>query len=325
MPFVLHPSGYCTFYSEASVENLTPGAPCVHCGKIAGHKITCPLYKEPEAKHSRTKIFDTAAVLWYQSNSLNFFTFTLPSWAGWKTYQLSESCCVTGDLAVTRKFSMLLELIAVNIKRQPKSKRGKKKKGNLWKRWNRGRFSYLWVAEAQMERQEKFGGAGDIHFHLITDAYIPIKWLNAQWCRLVGTFSPGAVHVDHVPSQVNSIPNYLAKYFGKGTQRKILSRRVASTRDLSGVAPIKFKTLPDLTLLKHRTYTTKQGFEVNYYYYDTGEVLANYGDFMREEGSMQGVTRTGKKFVPEEIAFRAMRRDHKLKRQQLNPLFYDQC
>jgi len=280
------------------------------CGRIAGHKATCELYTEPKSTNfSRTRIFDTASVLWYQSQSLNFFTFTLPSWEGYKTYQLAADCCVTGDIAVSAKFSMLLELISVNIKRVPKSKKGRKKKSTLWKRWNNGKFSYLWVAEAQQERQEKFGGIGDIHFHLITNAYIPIKWITAAWSKLLGADSKSCVHVDHIPGHVNSVPNYLAKYFGKGVQRKILSRRFSCTRDLSGVAPIKLKRLPEGTLLKHKSYTTKQGFEINFYYYDTGEVLANYLEFMKEEASVKGVTRISKDFTQPAILARALSRD----------------
>jgi hypothetical protein len=242
--------------------------------------------------------------LWYQSQSLNFFTFTLPSWEGYKIYQLSPECCVTGDIAVTAKFSKLLESVAVNIKR---------KKSKLWRKWNGGKFSYLWVAEAQQERQEKFGGIGDIHFHLITNAYIPIKWITAAWSNLLGADSKSCVHVDHIPGHVNSVPNYLAKYFGKGVQRKILSRRFSCTRDLSGVAPIKLKRLPEGTLLKHKSYTTKQGFEINFYYYDTGEVLANYLGFMKEEASVKGVTRTSKDFTQPAILARALQRDSRTK------------
>jgi len=171
----------------------------------------------------------------------------------------------------------------------------------------------LWVAEAQQERQEKFGGIGDIHFHLITNAYIPIKWITAAWSKLLGADSKSCVHVDHIPGHVNSVPNYLAKYFGKGVQRKILSRRFSCTRDLSGVSPIKLKRLPEGTLLKHKTYTTKQGFEINFYYYDTGEVLANYLGFMQEEASVKGVTRTSKDFTEPAILARSLNRDSRTK------------
>jgi hypothetical protein len=319
MPFVLHPSGYCTFYHESSKNNLVRGAPCPVCKKVAGHKPTCPNYdkdKTDTLKSSRSKLFDATSVLWYRgfnNGGINFFTFTLPSRSGERTFQISADCTQTGDLKVTEQFSKLLEGISIKQKRD-----GQK-------------FSYVWVSEAQMSRQKKFGGIGDIHFHLVTDSFIPVNWCTDYWSSLVANLQPidyakSSVHVDSIPNSVNSIPGYLTKYMGKGAQRRILSRRFSCTRDLSSYIPIKFSTLPSGTLVRENHTLTPTGYEVSTYYYDTSEVLANYGELMQDEKKFN-VTRMDKNFTPDEIAWRALKREHAQKskeiNKQLNPLFND--
>jgi hypothetical protein len=316
MPFVLHPSGYCVYYHNKTSENLKPGEPCLWCGRVAGHKLTCPLFVEKvdENKSSRVKLFDRAAILWARatsaSNDIKFFTFTLPSLDGRKTFQESVTSNVTGDIAVTAKFSKLLENCSINIKRHRKEK-----------------FSYVWVSEAQMKRQEKFGGVGDLHFHLVTDAYIPVDWLRNSWNSLLGTDSNNCVHVDVIATldkggdAVRALPNYLAKYMGKGAQRRIVSRRFSCTRDLSSFAPITFKTLPnDLTLEKQSHFTTPQGFECSMYYFNTTEVLESYGALMQAQGALN-VRRTDPNFDPHAIQFRRGRQGLKKRLRELNPLF----
>jgi hypothetical protein len=299
MPFVLHPSGYCVYYHAKSEKNLKPGEPCLWCGRVAGHKATCPLFveKESECKTSRVKLFDRAAILWArtssQGNDIKFFTFTLPSIAG-GVYQQSVTSSVTGDIAVTSKFSKLLENCAINIKRHLKEK-----------------FSYVWVAEAQMKRQEKFGGVGDLHFHLVTGSYIDVTWLRDSWNGLLGTDSKNCVHVDAIPTSVNMLPNYLAKYMGKGAQRRIYSRRFSCTRDLSAFAPITFKRLPnDLTLEKESHFTTPKGFDCSMYYFNTTEVLEQYGALMQAQATLNGAA-ADPAFTTQAIQERATRRSFK--------------
>jgi hypothetical protein len=313
MPFVLHPSGYCVYYHAASSKNLKPGEKCLFCGKVAGHKPICPLFvvKTPEEQtgsSSRVKLFDCAAILWGKAsasnNDLKFFTFTLPSRPNEKTYQLAADCDTTGDLAVTAQFSKLMESAAINVKRHLKEK-----------------LSYVWVAEAQKKRQEKWGGVGDLHFHLVTDSFISVEWLRDSWNRLLDTGSKNCVHLDLIPAHVRMLPNYLAKYMGKGTQRFIHSRRFSCTRNLSAYAPITFKQLPaDLTMEKETHFTTPSGFECSAYYYNTTEVLEQYGALMQAQSSLNG-SRTDPRFTDAAIAERAMRRDHKQKSRVLSPLF----
>jgi hypothetical protein len=310
MPFVLHPSGYCVYYNDKAQKNLKPGEPCLWCQRVAGHTLTCPLYVEKvdENKSSRVKLFDRSAILWARATAkgddIKFFTFTLPSLDGKKTFQTSTTCNATGDLAVTAQFSKLLENCAANIRRHRREK-----------------FSYVWVSEAQTKRQEKFGGVGDLHFHLVTDSYIPVDWLRDSWNALLNTDSKNCVHVDPIPTTVRMLPNYLAKYMGKGSQRRILSRRFSCTRDLSCFSPITFQTLPnDLTKEKETHFTTPKGYEVSMYYYNTTEVLEQYGALMQAQAALE-VRRTDPNFTEDQIQWRAMSRDHKKKSKQLNPLF----
>jgi hypothetical protein len=300
MPFVLHPSGYCVYYHAKSEKNLKPGEPCLWCQRVAGHKPTCPLFveKENECKSSRVKLFDRAAILWARASAMNndikFFTFTLPSLDGKKTFQRTADCTATGDIAVTSAFSKLLENCAINIKRHRKEK-----------------FSYVWVSEAQKKRQEKFGGVGDLHFHLVTDSFIPVNWLRDSWNVLLGTNSNNCVHVDAIPTGVRMLPNYLAKYMGKGTQRRIYSRRFSCSRDLSAFSPITFKRLPnDLTCEKETHFTTPKGFECSMYYFNTTEVLEQYGALMQAETALKEAAHDPA-FTLDAIQERATRRSFK--------------
>jgi hypothetical protein len=312
MPFILHPSGYCVYYHDASSKNLMPGSPCIFCGKVAGHKPTCSLFveKQDENKSSRVKLFDRAAMLYWKSfctnSDLKFFTFTLPSAAGKKTYQESVSCSVTGDLAVTEKFSKLLENTAINIKRHRKGEK----------------FSYVWVSEAQTKRQEKFGGVGDLHFHLLTTNYVPIELIRAHWNDLLGTNSKSCVDLDIIPKDVRTLPNYLAKYMGKGSQRRILSRRFSCTRDLSSFAPIKFRYLPPgMQPEKEVHFTTPSGYEVNTYYYNTYQTLDMWVDYMYEQKQTEHDDTNDPNFSESDISMRTQKRAHKAKSKVLSPLF----
>lgn len=305
MPFVLHPSGYCVYYHAKSEKNLKPGEPCLWCGRVAGHKATCPLFVEQvnENKSSRVKLFDRAAILWArataQGNDIKFFTFTLPSIEGRKTYQESVTSSVTGDIAVTAKFSKVLENISINVKRTRKEK-----------------FSYVWVSEAQMKRQEKFGGVGDLHFHLLTDQYLPIEQIRGDWNRFLGTASLSCVDLDVIKpwdksgDMVRTLPNYLSKYMGKGSQRRIVSRRFGCSRDLSSFSPITFKRLPnDLTCEKETHFTTPKGFECSMYYFNTTEVLEQYGALMQAQTALNGRS-NDPNFTADQIEWRGMKRKH---------------
>lgn len=180
------------------------------------------------------------------------------------------------------------------------------------KRRNKGKFSYVWISEAQMKRQKKYGGIGDIHWHLLTNQRIDIKWLQSCWNGYFpGTTSKNSVDVQLIPKMVDSIPAYLCKYLGKGSQRRIFSRRFNCSRDLSRMVPIHVSTLPgDLQPITATFVTTPTGHEVAQYYFNTGDVLELYGAYMIDEKDYK-VTRGGAKFTAGEIEARRFRREIK--------------
>lgn len=298
MPFVLHPSGYCSYYSDFFADNLKRGQPCRYCRRVAGHATDCPDYKEnTQVKSSRGKLYDSTSVLWYISKTkgTNFYTFTLPSRSRLGIYQDSPTCEHTGDIAIAQKFSKVLEAWSVRTKRQ-----GRK-------------LSYVWVAEAQMERQEKFGGCADIHFHLVTSELVKgkfgvtdldtLQWLQSLWCEHVGATSNNCLHVDYITPDVNSMPAYMSKYMGKGSQRRIISRTYQASRDLSRFKPIKLNELPKVSLVNSKDMYFPNGYELTAYYYSTSEVLELYAEDMYFESSVtQSVS--NKNFTPEAISKR---------------------
>ena len=313
MPFKLHPSGYCCYFSD-STKNLIAGCACRYCKRVAGHALDCPDYKAKEPKHtsSRSQLYNAVSVLWAKNNGTNFYTFTLPSSEG-GTYQRATDCPVSGDLAIAEKFSKVLEAWSVRVKRS-----GRK-------------LSYVWVAEAQTKRQLKFGGVGDIHFHLVASEQVKagafymkegkkryrmtdqntFDWLQSLWCSHVGVNAANCVDVDYIPPAVNSIPAYLSKYMGKGTQRKILSRQFAATRDLSRFRPVTLVDLPqDCELIKTTDLVFDSGFELTQYYYRTSDVLELYGHHMARESELNGGI-SGKHFTPDKIMLRAFKRQQR--------------
>lgn len=293
MPYRLHPSGYCAVFGETSQENLVPGKPCIFCGRVAGHANDCPDFVTypfggqsntviASGKSSRGSLYNAVSILWHRSRVKSFVTFTLPS-LDHGTYQYLPDCEQTGDLAVTRMFSKVLEAWAVRVKRLYGEK-----------------LSYVWVSEAQMKRQEKFGGCGDLHFHLVVNQRIKaddktvvdmetLQWVQDLWCKHVGASSNNCVHFDPIPDNVNSIPSYLAKYLGKGTQRRILSRRFGCSRDLSELKPITLNHAPqDVGLVRAVTKKIDESFSVTTEFYNTRDVIEKYGKYMAAESDFVG-------------------------------------
>lgn len=294
MPFSLHPSGYCAYYNDSAKENLLRGVPCPFCRRVAGHSINCELYKYDDVKghSSRPKLFNATSILWSKSKDKSFLTFTLPSLEK-GTYQRDVDCPLTGDIVIASKFSRLMEAYSLRVKR-----RG-------------GRLSYVWVAEAQMERQEKFGGVGDIHYHVIVNQAIKnnggrlinkpeLEWLQNLWCEHIGVQARNCLDVQHIPDGINSVPAYFAKYFGKGSQRAIIGRQFGATRDLTKYKPISLQTLPECELIKSYEYTTPSGYESIVRYYNTQEILETYADLMADESKFNS-SRTDKNFTPDKI------------------------
>lgn len=302
MPFVLHPSGYCVWYNDKAKGNLITGERCPLCGRTAGHHHDCLYFKETGSTgaSSRPKLYNAISVLRELSTAdMYFYTFTLPSRPGEKTYQISPHCRDTGDLFVTATFSKMLEAIAARIRRGARPNETKK-------------FSYAWVAEAQMQRQAKFGGIGDLHFHLVTNQRLDITWVQATWSAYFNTpDNRHSVHADSIPRQINSIPAYLAKYMGKGSPRRIYSRRYSSSQDLSAFRPITLNALPsDLQPIRQRQIAQATGYEVWVSYFNTEAVLQRYGRVMRQEHEFSAV-RQGAKFSPAAIASRKFNREIK--------------
>lgn len=301
MPFKLHPSGYCVWYEDKTRHNLKTGTPCIFCNRIAGHSLTCPafVYDEERGKSSRVALFDAAAVLWAANSDRSFITFTLPSLEG-GTYQRDVDCPETGDIKIAAKFSTVLEAFKVKMKRA-----GKK-------------LSYVWVSEAQMKRKEKFGGVGDIHYHMVAnvkmkddrDRFIDFElfnWIQSRWCDAVGVYSNNSVDVKPLPDSIDSVPAYLAKYFGKGSQRMILSRRFGCTRDLSRFKPIDLVNAPELDLIVQNEVMTANGYEVVNNYYRTRETLEVYGSAMADQDRWEG-SRMDSRFSPDSILKRSIAR-----------------
>jgi hypothetical protein len=132
-----------------------------------------------------------------------------------------------------------------------------------------------------------------------------LTWLQNLWCEHIGVHARNCVHVDPIPDGINSIPGYLIKYFGKGTQRAILSRRFGASRDLTRYKPITLTTLPTADLVGSVDVTTPTGYEISLNFFNTRQILEEFAGAMIDESRFVGVTRGGKDFTPEAIQARA--------------------
>lgn len=286
---------------------MKPGTKCPECKRVAGHHPTCSKFKlSTNAISSRPQLFNATSVLWGLHRSRNLFTFTLPSLELF-TYQKSASCETTGDLAITSRFSKVLEAWSTRVKRSG----GKP-------------LSYCWVAEAQTKRQLKYGGIGDIHFHLIANVVVKsdsrrvvdketLTWLQDIWCDHIGSYAGNCVHVDPIPDLIDSIPGYLGKYMGKGSQRRILSRKFAATRDLTHFAPISLNSLPQHVDIVNAVRKDHGDWIAEYFYLNTAEVLEQYGHHMRNQWAVNQSS-NDPRFTPAEIEIRAKNRDMEVSR-----------
>lgn len=301
MLFSLHPSGYLAPFNEKASGNLIAGTPCPECRRVSGHSIQCPFfaYDETKGKTSRPSLFNATAILWAMYRKRSLFTFTLPSLEAF-TYQRDFDCPETGDLVIAAKFSKVMEAWSIREKR-----RGHK-------------LSYTWVSEAQMKRRTKFGGIGDIHFHVAANVawksnngkvidLESLQWLQNLWCEHVGKFAGNCIDVRPIQDDLDSIPGYMQKYMAKGSMRMIISRRFAATRDLTRFKPIHLKSFPDVEVVNQVTKVIERGsqayangyknldpYEATVYYLNTSQVLELYGAHMAAEsdfhssGSMKG-------------------------------------
>ena len=88
-------------------------------------------------------------------------------------------------------------------------------------------LSYIWVAELQQN--------GNIHFHILVDRFIPIKWLVKIWDQ-----APNSVNVKRLNDQVHAV-NYMLKYMKKGNC-PIEGKRYGMTQNLlDAIKPVKVR------------------------------------------------------------------------------------
>lgn len=88
-------------------------------------------------------------------------------------------------------------------------------------------LSYIWVAEVQQN--------GNIHFHMLVDRFIPIKWLVKIWNQ-----APNSVNLKKLSNQSHAV-NYMLKYMKKG-HCPIEGKRYGMTKDLlDAIKPIKIR------------------------------------------------------------------------------------
>jgi len=78
-------------------------------------------------------------------------------------------------------------------------------------------FSYIWVAEVQQN--------GNIHFHMLVDRFLPVKWLVKIWDQ-----APNSVNVKRLNDQGHAV-NYMLKYMKKGSC-PIEGKRYGMTQNL---------------------------------------------------------------------------------------------
>jgi len=263
--------------------------------------VSCELfvYDESKGTSSRPKLFNSTAILWAKEKEKSFLTFTLPSIEN-GVYQRDAGCPYSGDITIASYFSKVMESYSLRLKRR------------------NGKLSYVWVAEAQSKRQKKYGGVGDIHYHVVVNQKLKdnlgrvcdsetLNWLQDLWCSHVGASSKNCLDVQPLPDDISSVPAYLSKYLGKGSQRMILSRQFGASRDLTRFKPITLQTLPEADLITQYDYTTPTGYESCVRYFDTRQVLELYGSDMAYEGRLNS-SRMDKNFTQDKIVERAFMR-----------------
>ena len=88
-------------------------------------------------------------------------------------------------------------------------------------------FSYIWVAEVQKN--------GNIHFHILVDRFIPVKWLVKVWNQ-----SSNSLNIIPLKDQIHAV-NYMLKYMKKGNC-PIEGKRYGMTQDLlNAIKPVKVR------------------------------------------------------------------------------------
>jgi hypothetical protein len=274
--------------------------------------------KEPN-KHRKTNkndFFDRCAQLYMDKvptkKQFNLITLTLPS-ISHGIYQKSNDCELTGDKFITANLSRLLESLTLKIQRD----RGIK-------------ISYVWSAERQHERKIKFGGVGDLHFHIFTNLTIKkgffdkaagkyyntfldgdlLAWLQKNWCELLNVpTANNCIDVRPISGNMESVVSYIAKYLSKEkSEIPIISKKWSSSKDLVKLRPVKSNALPDCKLYRiHENEfidrKTGEVIKIPCYYFDSYEIKEKFfksspglpGSFMFEYVRQINSERTTKK------------------------------
>lgn len=131
-------------------------------------------------------VVKSAAAYWYKNSAhVNMFTFTLPA--------LKEGLKPT-DVYVQKVMSKALHATIQACMYHGLLRR------------------YVWVSELQQKN-----GRMAVHYHLLTDSFIRIKWINGIWCNALQDVAHFAVNAVDVESNVVCGAAYITKYISKGT------------------------------------------------------------------------------------------------------------
>lgn len=272
--------GAAFFYQDNLIDNLH------------GFSIIEKHRKEPN-KHRKTNkndFFDRCTQLYTDTKptgkQFNLITLTLPSiFKG--IYQNSNICEATGDKAVTKNLSRFLESLQKKYYREH---------GFL--------VSYVWAAERQQERKKRYGGIGDLHFHIFTNLSVKqgfyckkrkkdittkfntqlLSWMQNTWCNLLSVpFTDNCIDIRPISGNMESVCSYIAKYLSKSDlyQVPILSKKWSSSKDLKKMKPVQSTILPDCKLYRiHENEvldkSTGEVFTMPIYYFDSFEIKEKY-------------------------------------------------
>lgn len=277
-------SGRCSWFNPLALEKAQKAANFKRLSLFPDQSNV----KKSHRISSKTDFFNRIQQLYNRKTHLNLITLTLPSLFNSGIFQQSNDCSYTGDKVVTECLSKFLEALSIKLKRERNFD-----------------LSYIWVAERQNERRSKFGGVGDIHFHIVTNLvvkrsqYIPeakkervlfmdkklIDWIARDWCKTLGVKfdSTNCIDVRFIHKNMGSVCNYVAKYLSKRDPLSIpiLSRKFASSKDLVKIRPIHSDELPDVSLYRiHETKYQYNGKEHTntVFYFDSWDIKKFYYD-----------------------------------------------
>jgi len=251
-----------------------------------------------QKKTNKNDFFDRCAQLYMDKvptkKQFNLITLTLPSLTG-GIYQNANDCPETGDKITTANLSRFLESLTLKIYRERNIK-----------------ISYVWSAERQHDRRAKFGGVGDLHFHIFTNLTIKkgyydkpaakyyttyldrelLSWMQKSWCELIRVpMTNNCIDIRPISGNMESVVSYIAKYLSKEkSDIPILSKKWSSSKDLKRLRPVKSTVLPECKLYRihNNEFTDLKTGEVitmPCYYFDSYEIK---NQFFKESPGLPG-------------------------------------